>query len=210
MKNALQLKEQLAEIIRTYNAKGWSPATSTNYSFRLPERPDVIYVSKSGIDKHYFAPTDFMEVDLAGNALPDFEGIRPSAETLIHCTLYALFPDMHCILHSHSIYSVLHSAVISDAVRFAGYEVLKGYEGIKTHEVMVDLPILDNAQDMVQFSAVLRNHYNQLKVPAFIMRKHGTYAWGRDLFEAKRHLETTEYLLEVEWKLRSNELNNHR
>jgi methylthioribulose-1-phosphate dehydratase len=55
---------------------------------------------------------------------------------------------------------------------------------------------------MVQFSQVLNDQKQRLTVPAFIMRKHGTYAWGRDLFEAKRHLETTEYLLEVEWKLR--------
>ena len=202
MKNVDQIKQQLAEVVRHYNSKGWSPATSTNYSFRLPENPSVVYVSKSGIDKHYFAPTDFMEVDLNGKALPAFEGIRPSAETLIHCALYQLFPEMHCIVHSHSVYSVLHSAVESDAVHLEGYEVLKGYEGIKTHEVSVDLPIFDNTQDMTAFVAELTAQKERLTIPAFIMRKHGTYAWGRDLFEAKRHLETTEYLLEVEWKLR--------
>jgi methylthioribulose-1-phosphate dehydratase len=97
---------------------------------------------------------------------------------------------------------VLHSAVETEAVRLEGYEVLKGYEGIKTHEVSVDLPIFDNTQDMTAFAAELIAHKERLNIPAFIMRKHGTYAWGRDLFEAKRHLETTEYLLEVEWKLK--------
>ena len=28
------LKKELATTIRLYNAKGWSPATSTNYSFK--------------------------------------------------------------------------------------------------------------------------------------------------------------------------------
>lgn len=110
---------------------------------------------------------------------------------------------MQCILHSHSVYSVLHSAVNSDWVDLEGYEVLKGYEGINTHDTSVQVPIFDNTQDMLEFSEVLINQKERLTVPAFIMRKHGTYAWGRDLFEAKRHLETTEYLLEVEWKLRS-------
>ena len=195
-----QLKKELADVIRAYHQKGWSPATSTNYSFRLAERPEVIVVSKSGMDKSVFSAADFMEVDLNGKALPAFEGIRPSAETLIHCKLYQLFPEMMCIVHSHSVYSVLQSMKNQQAVSLNGYEVLKGFEGIKTHETSVDVPVFDNTQDMPAFAEVLESEKHRLTVPAFIMRQHGTYAWGRNLFEAKRHLETAEYLFEVDWK----------
>ncbi|WP_294677738.1 methylthioribulose 1-phosphate dehydratase [uncultured Fluviicola sp.] len=195
-----QEKKELAEVIRAYHQKGWSPATSTNYSFRLAERPDVIIVSRSGIDKSRFSEADFMEVDLQGKALPAYEGIRPSAETLIHCKLYQLFPEMMCIVHSHSVYSVLQSMKNKQSVELSGYEVLKGFEGIKTHEITVQVPVFDNTQDMPAFAAVLEKEKNRLTVPAFIMRQHGTYAWGRNLFEAKRHLETAEYLFEVDWK----------
>lgn len=195
-----QEKKELAEVICAYHQKGWSPATSTNYSFRLAERPDVIIVSRSGIDKSRFSEADFMEVDLQGKALPAYEGIRPSAETLIHCKLYQLFPEMMCIVHSHSVYSVLQSMKNKQSVELSGYEVLKGFEGIKTHEITVQVPVFDNTQDMPAFAAVLEKEKNRLTVPAFIMRQHGTYAWGRNLFEAKRHLETAEYLFEVDWK----------
>ena len=70
---------------KRYHQKGWSPATSTNYSFRLEDDLNKIYVSKSGIDKSQFTENDFMEVDFDGKPYPEFEGIRPSAETLIHC-----------------------------------------------------------------------------------------------------------------------------
>lgn len=195
------LKQQLAGVVRAYHRKGWSPATSTNYSFRLPENPGVIVVSRSGIDKSLFAADDFMEVDMQGKPLPAYEGIRPSAETLIHCKLYQLFPEMMCILHSHSVYSVLQSMKNQQAVIVSGYEVLKGFEGIKTHETTVQVPVFDNTQDMPAFAAVLENEKDRLTVPAFIMRQHGTYAWGRNLGEAKRHLETAEYLFEVDWKI---------
>jgi len=195
-------KEELAATIRAYHAKGWSPATSTNYSFRLEAFPETIYVSSSGVDKSQFKAGHFMEVDLNGNPNPGFEHLRPSAETLIHCTLYKLFPEMQCILHSHSVYSVLHSAVQPEAIKLEGYEVLKGYAGILTHDTTVNCPVFENTQDMNAFSDLLESEKARLTIPAFIMRKHGTYAWGKNLFEAKRHLETTEYLLEVEWKLR--------
>ena len=200
MNSMEQVKKELAEVIRVYHQKGWSPATSTNYSFRLAERPDVIIVSRSGIDKSRFSEADFMEVDLYGKALPAYEGIRPSAETLIHCKLYQLFPEMMCIVHSHSVYSVLQSMKNKQSVELSGYEVLKGFEGIKTHEITVQVPVFDNTQDMPAFAAVLEEEKDRLTVPAFIMRQHGTYAWGRNLFEAKRHLETAEYLFEVDWK----------
>lgn len=194
------LKQQLAQVIRAYHQKGWSPATSTNYSFRLPDNPGMLVVSRSGIDKSLFSASDFMEVDMQGKALPGFEGIRPSAETLIHCKLYQMFPEMRCIVHSHSVYSVLQSMKKREAVELSGYEVLKGFEGISTHETTVQLPIFDNTQNMADFSETLEKEKHRLTVPAFIMRQHGTYAWGRNLFEAKRHLETAEYLFEVDWK----------
>jgi methylthioribulose-1-phosphate dehydratase len=202
MNGVAAMKEQLAAAIRAWHVKGWSPATSTNYSFRIEGAPQTIYVSRSGIDKSQFSADDFMEVDLNGLPMAGFETIRPSAETLIHCTLYTLFPEMQCIVHSHSVYSVLHSSVRENEVVLEGYEVLKGYEGITTHETRVACPVFDNTQDMIAFGKTLTAEKSRLTIPAFIMRKHGTYAWGKNLFDAKRHLETTEYLLEVEWKLR--------
>jgi methylthioribulose-1-phosphate dehydratase len=194
-----QLKEQIAETIRHYNAKGWSPATSTNYSFK--DENGMIWVSRSGIDKSQFHADDFITVDLEGRAIGEFEGMRPSAETLIHCVLYQLFPETQVILHSHSVYPVLISAVHADRITFEGYEVQKGFEGETTHDSSVNISIFDNTQDMSAFSEVLVNAKDNLVHPAFIMRKHGTYAWGRNLFEAKRHLETLEYLCQCEWML---------
>src|SRR5574343_1249166 len=106
------LKEQIAETIRHYNAKGWSPATSTNYSFK--DENGTIWVSRSGVDKSQFAANDFITVDSTGLACGDFFGMKPSAETLIHCVLYELFPETKVILHSHSVYPVLISAVLGD------------------------------------------------------------------------------------------------
>jgi len=31
----------------------------------------------------------------------------------------------------------------------------------------------------------------------FLLRRHGLYTWGKDLVEAKRHVEILEFLLEV-------------
>jgi methylthioribulose-1-phosphate dehydratase len=194
-------KELLAETIRHYNLKGWSPATATNYSFQ--EEDGTIWVSRSGIDKSQFSANDFMTVDSNGNATGEFAHMKPSAETLIHCVIYTLFPETKVILHSHSIYPILISAVLGHQISFEGYEIQKGFEGQTTHESYIDIPIFENTQDMQTFKAHLMEGANRIQQHAFIIRKHGTYAWGKNILEAKRHLETLDYLCQCEWMLKN-------
>ena len=192
-------KEEIAITIRAYNQKGWSPATSTNYSFRTIMDDEIIYVSRSGVDKSLFTAEDFITVNRIGNPIgKDVEAV-PSAETLIHCILYDLFPETGVILHSHSVYPVLISHKFENNVDFEGYEIQKGFAGQTTHNSKISIPIFDNTQDMDEFSTLLIENKNRILNHSFIMRKHGTYAWGKTLFEAKRHLETLEYLCLVEW-----------
>ena len=34
-------------------------------------------------------------------------------------------------------------------------------------------------------------------IHGFLLRRHGLYTWGKDVFEAKRHVEILEFLFEV-------------
>ena len=198
------LKQELAATIRAYNLKGWSPATSTNYSFRTKLDTELIYVSRSGVDKSLFSETDFIEIDRLGQPKSGNNIAIPSAETLIHCVLYDLFPETGVILHSHSVYPVLISQKLQNNIHFAGYEIQKGFSGQISHADEISIPIFENTQDMIAFSKVLIHKKALLTNHAFIIKKHGTYAWGKTLFEAKRHLETLEYLCQCEWMSRND------
>ena len=120
------MKEQLVETIRFYNQKGWSPATSTNYSFR---ENGQIWVTRSGIDKSQITEKDFITVNNHGESIGKFAQIKPSAETQIHCDIYSLFPDAKVILHSHGIYPVLASSRLNDFIQLEGFEIQKGFQG---------------------------------------------------------------------------------
>ena len=194
-------KELLAETIRHYNLKGWSPATATNYSFK--DDGGTIWVSRSGVDKSQFSASDFITVDSNGKATGEFARMKPSAETLIHCAIYELFPKTKVILHSHSIYPILISAVLGPQISFEGYEIQKGFDGQTTHENCIDIPIFENTQDMQKFKEVMTEEAKRIQQHAFIIRKHGTYAWGKNILEAKRHLETLDYLCQCEWMLKN-------
>ena len=52
------LAADLLEAIKFFNLKGWSPATSTNYSVRS-NNPLEYIISRSGIDKSKIVIADF-------------------------------------------------------------------------------------------------------------------------------------------------------
>lgn len=193
------LQQDLLAVIHWFHAKGWAPATSTNYSFRNPAPANDTYtISRSGVDKGLFQASDFMEVNAQGNALEAYKGIKPSAETLLHTMLYEK-PEVQAILHTHSIVNTACSWIhrADKSLTLEGFELLKGLAGITTHETNIQLPIFENSQDIQALSAEIREGMaNYLGVPGFLLAGHGLYAWGSSIAEAKRHIEVFEFLME--------------
>ena len=189
--------QELIETIKAYNLKGWSPATSTNYSF-IDENMQM-WISRSGIDKRLISENDFIPIDKNGHFIRENPAIYPSAETLIHTSIYKLFPETKVILHSHSVYPVLLSSIKKNYLEFEGIELQKGFKGVDSHHTTIKIPVFDNSQDMSFFEKKLFSHKSELIHYCFVISKHGTYAWGNTLFEAKKHLETLDYLCQFEW-----------
>ena len=90
-------------------------------------------------------------------------------------------------------------------MRIEGYEMLKGLDGIVTHDTFEEVPIFANAQDMEELAAQIRARFQAAdwsdpKRPpfhGFLLSGHGLYTWGRDLAEARRQIEIHEFLFEV-------------
>lgn len=191
----MDVREELAGLVRWIYGRGWSPGTGGNYSMKLADEPLRVLITPSGIDKGSTRAADLIEVDeegrkAAGNG-------APSAETLIHVAIFQE-TSAQAALHTHSVWNTLLSLRQGPLV-LEGYELLKGLRGISTHDCAVEVPILENSQDMADFSGKVRALLRQeTGIYGFLMRGHGLYTWGESLFEAKRHLEVLEFLFEVE------------
>jgi methylthioribulose-1-phosphate dehydratase len=76
--------------------------------------------------------------------------------------------------------------------------MLKGLEGVHTHEHTERLPILENSQNMRELAARIADLLaNQPDIHGLLLRRHGLYTWGGNLGEARRHVEILEFLTEV-------------
>lgn len=194
------LAQELVETIRFFNIKGWSPATSTNYSVRSEKEHEYI-ISRSGVDKSQFSLEDLIIIDSQGKILEAFTGpgIKSSAETEIHTALYEKFPEAKCVLHTHSLLgTMLSQTMISEGqIKFNDLEIIKGLEGNKTHDMEEILPIVPNSQEMSEILNDMESHFEKkTNLHGFLIAGHGLYTWGKDIASAKRHIETFEFLFE--------------
>ncbi len=191
----------IAEAGRELAERGWTPATSSNFSMRLDDRHAAVTVS--GRDKGRLGETDVMVVDF-DNA-PVATTARPSAETALHTQIYRRFPAIGAVLHTHSRAQSVASRLYAreGVVRFEGWELQKAISGYTTHESVLDLPVFPNTQDMDVLVAQVDAWLDAGKpLHGYLIDGHGIYAWGVDMAETKRHIEAFEFLLNCELDLR--------
>lgn len=192
---------RLGQIAADLHGRGWTPATSSNFSFRVSRLHCA--VTASGRDKARIGPGDLLIMDLDGAILDAPRGRRPSAETGLHTALYRRDPDIGAVLHTHAPRSVLASMLLdrNGEVVLEDYELLKAFPGIDSHAATLRLPVLPNDQDIDALAAAVDARLDaQGAAPcwAYLIAGHGVYAWGEDLDAAARHLEALDYLLGLE------------
>jgi methylthioribulose-1-phosphate dehydratase len=208
-----RLAVDLSQTMAAVHRRGWCDGTGGNFSCVAQRDPLLLLMAPSGVDKGRVAPAALILVDGAG-AVVRGEG-KASAETLLHLAIVTA-TGAGAVLHTHSQAGTLLSrwrdpersqepagagnptgAVAH--LEFEGLEMLKGLAGINTHQVAVRVPVLSNDQDLARLSGHAAPHLADAP-HGLLIAGHGLYAWGRDLEEARRHLEIHEFLLEQHWR----------
>ena len=205
---AKQAAVELCSTMRRIHRRGWCDGTGGNFSCRLRRDPLELLMAPSGVDKGSLRPGDLIVVDGGGEVLRG-KG-RASAETLLHIALME-HAQAGAVLHSHSQAGTLLSRLALGrrdpsptegevvCIEHAGLEMLKGLEGIRSHECRVRVPVLANDQDIGRLAQAARPLLPDCPW-GFLVAGHGLYAWGTDLTSARRHLEIHEFLLEQHWR----------
>jgi methylthioribulose-1-phosphate dehydratase len=198
------LAAELADIGRDFHRRGWVLGTSGNFSAVSSREPLRLAITASGLDKGALTPSGILEIDAAGKVIRGAG--RSSAETMLHLAV-AASRGAAAILHTHSVWSTIVSEACAreGGVSLEGFEMLKGLEGVRTHQHREWLPVIENSQDIAQLARSVEQTLQQHPAAhGFLLRRHGLYAWGKDLKEARRTIEVLEFLLEVTGRTRGS------
>ena len=192
-----ELQLALAAIGHSFYSRNWVLGTSGNFSAVVSAEPLRLVITPSGAHKGQLSGDEFLEID--GDAAVVRGSGKPSAETLLHLEIVRA-RGAGAVLHTHSVWSTILSDLHANAggLEVEGFEMLKGLDGINTHQHREWVPILENDQDMPRLAAVLeRTLLDQPAAHAVLLRRHGMYTWGETLDDAERHVEILEFLFET-------------
>lgn len=196
--NFNQLAANLASVAKGFHTRGWLLGTSGNLSAVVLRHPLQLAMSPSGIDKGELSAEQVLLIDENARMVSQHNA-KPSDESLLHIRIVKE-RQAGAVLHTHSVWNTILSDLYADAggVTIKGFEMLKGLQGVKTHEHSEWLPIIDNSQDMPALAETVGQTLNEHPdAHGFLLRRHGLYTWGENLAQAKRHIEIFEFLLET-------------
>ena len=196
--NTTALAKALCEAMGEIHRRGWCDGTGGNFSCVLEADPIRLLMAPSGVHKGSVAPIDLIQVNREGHVV--LGNGKASAETALHLEIVKTC-GAGAVLHTHSQAGTLLSqwACRQGRLELSGLEMLKGLDGIKTHDCSVDVPVLANNQNLSELSAQARPLLRDAP-HGLLIAGHGLYAWGRNLGSAMRHLEILEFLLEQRWR----------
>ena len=195
----------LQTVKDTFSKKGWFPATSGNLSVRVKGPPleksqSIIAITSSGKDKSIHTPEDYILVNMDGSlVLPS--NLNPSAETLIHTSIFQQIPNCQAVFYVHTIPNNLISDLYADQgkVTFMNHEIIKAFD-IWKEDASITIPIVENYSSIPKLAEEIIKVI-QPEVPGVLIRNHGIYVWGDSNFTAKRHLEAFEFLFEYQMNM---------
>ncbi|MFZ5875488.1 MAG: methylthioribulose 1-phosphate dehydratase [Nitrospirota bacterium] len=190
----------LCEFLRLFYDKGWVAGTGGGICGALED--GTMLMAPTGVHKERVTADDLFRVDRGANVVspPKTPGLR-----LTECsTIFCAIAEQHkagSVMHSHGLSAVLAADLAqgSDRVLIRDLEMLKGIRGCTNSDVHA-VPVVDNTAREPELVAGIRR---ALDAPEFqraacvLVRHHGAYIWGQDLWEAKRHAEVYHFLFEA-------------
>jgi len=114
---------------------------------------------------------------------------------------YAHAPEIGAISHIHSLAATVlsrrHEA--EGVLRLEGWELLKAFSGIRTHETALDVPIVPNDQDTDRLAQLVEARLKENSPSyGYLIAGHGLYVWGATSKDVLRHMEAFEFLLNAQ------------
>lgn len=187
----LKAKNEYLAVSYKAAAAGLAVASGGNISVRIPGT-ELIIIKPSGIS--------FKDVDESNLCITKIDGtmvegrLRPTKETILHGSLYQMFPSIGAVVHVHPIYSIM-CANLYDEVPL----VTKQMKQIMNCSIPV-CKIKNNTVDeqgMEIIRGVLESYSG---VCCFLLEEHGVVTFAENAADAENYAELVEENARVFWE----------
>lgn len=180
----------LSAASRTYQS-GIQTGTGGNLSVRIPGT-DLMIVKPSGFSYGQCTEENITITDFGGNLQ---EGrYKPTRESTLHGSLYARYPRIGGIVHTHSPYSILIS--LNDRQ----LELVTLHSQLKLKQPVKIVDVVTQAVTEDELPKVFRVLDTEPDTAAFILKGHGIVAISTSAVKAGQIAELIEETAMIAWE----------
>lgn len=191
------LKQRVFEANMALPAFGLVTFTWGNVSAIDRER-GLIAIKPSGVEYETMQASDMVVLNLQGEVV---EGhYKPSSDTATHLELYARFPQLGGIVHTHSTYATSWAQAgvaipplgTTHADYFAG--AIPCTRPLSTHEVNGEYEL-----ETGKVIAASLTGTDPLHMPGILVAQHGPFCWGTTPEQAVHNAVVLEEVAKMAW-----------
>lgn len=191
----------ISELLALFYEKEWVAGTGGGICAGLDA--DRFLMAPTGVHKERVQPSDLFVVDRRGGAVlrpPKNKALRLSECATIFCLLINQ-RGAGSVMHSHGLSSVLAGDLAGEADRvvFHDLEMLKGIRGLSNIDRHA-VPVIQNTPCEPELVGQIKTAIEDpdfAKAHCILVKDHGAYIWGADIWETKRHAEVYHFLFEA-------------
>lgn len=177
-----EARVDLAATYRLVHHFGWTNLTTNHISLRVPGTDDQFLINPFGLLYEQITASSLIRIDTDGNQLEDSPYGVNQAGFVIHSAVHMARPDLHCVIHTHTVAGQAVSALDCGLLPL-NQSAMRFYNRVGYHELE------GIALDTSERERIV-NDLGQHK--ALILRHHGLLTGGinpGEAFSMMYHLE---------------------
>ncbi len=145
----------------------------------------IVAIKPSGVEYGSLTVNDIVLVDMDGRVV---EGtLRPSSDTPTHCALYAAFPGIGGITHTHSLYSTVFAQACCEIPCY-GTTHADGFHGaIPVTRFLTEEEVAgEYEKNTGKIIAERFTGVDPMSIPGVLVAGHAPFCWGKDARDSVR------------------------